>query len=117
MGQFWPATPDDSGWITPTLVSGWAAPGGTLAPLRYRRVSGVVEFQGSATGAADADPLFTLPTGFRPDVPTGTDMVFRVNSSISTTATTRVVVRGNGTINVIGGTTPVFDMVRFRTAA
>lgn len=72
--------------------------------------------QGAATGAATADPLFTFPVGFRPDVPTTKDTVYAVNNGLAVATVTRVVIRANGTVNVQGGTTPTFDAIRFRAA-
>lgn len=113
MSQAWPRVPSDTGWITPTLAAGWATPAGNFAPLRYRRVDGVVEMQGAATGPTSGD-LFTLPVGFRPDIGSGEESIFAVNAGLSTAAVTRVVIRANGTVSVVGGTVPTFDAVRFR---
>jgi hypothetical protein len=58
----------DIGWITPTLLNGWANFGGGYQAARYRRlVSGQVEIQGLvAGGTGPPQTIFTLPVGYRP---------------------------------------------------
>lgn len=64
--------PED--WVTPTLASGWAAVGGTAPrPLQYRKTwDGKVEVRGRVdypTGTpATSATIFTLPTGYAPDL-------------------------------------------------
>jgi hypothetical protein len=52
----------------PSFQNSWTNAGGTLAPLRFRRlVAGGVEIQGSVTGGTPGTLVFTLPTYYRPD--------------------------------------------------
>lgn len=64
----WVLREGDSGWVTPTLNTGWSV-ASSNTPM-YRRLNGVVYIRGraaynSATGGATTT-LFTLPAGFRP---------------------------------------------------
>ena len=54
--------PLDTGWITPTLNSGW-----TNTSLVYRRLNGVTYIQGRAATTGATATAFTLPGGFQPD--------------------------------------------------
>lgn len=54
----------DSGWIQPTLGSGWTNVAGS--EVKYRRLNGVVYLQGRASTNATTATAFTLPAGFRP---------------------------------------------------
>lgn len=56
----------DSGWIYPTLNSGWTSQY-SGAPTRYRKIGKVVYLESFVDGTSTAsDILFTLPEGFRP---------------------------------------------------
>ena len=58
-------TPDDTGWITPSLASGWFV--FNAETIRYRRLNGIVYMRGRGSIAtATSAVAFTLPTGFRP---------------------------------------------------
>lgn len=105
----------DSGWITPTLVAGWATPAGNFVPLQYRKIGNEVIFRGAATGATSGDPIFTLPTGYRPAIASGKELYFVVLNGTSTSAITRVVIRDNGTVVAVSSTTPNFGQISFRT--
>jgi len=57
----------DSGWITPTLLNGWANYGGTWETVRFKKYSdGLVEIRGLAAQGAISVNAFVLPVGFRP---------------------------------------------------
>lgn len=112
--QFWPPASDDSGWVTPSLISGWSGSVGNHPELRWRRINGYVEMQGAANGGVAGDPLFTFPAGSRPDIPAGKELIFAVNNGTGSGTAIRVVIRANGQVVAISGTTPVFDAVRFR---
>lgn len=57
---------NDSGWIYPTLNSGWTSQY-SAAPTRYRKIGKVVYLESFVDGTtAASDVLFTLPEGFRP---------------------------------------------------
>lgn len=71
------AIEDDTGWITPTLLSPFKvydATAGLVVPVRYRRIRSVVYLEGTLqpTSAStnidtsDGNIVFTLPEGFRP---------------------------------------------------
>jgi hypothetical protein len=56
----------EEGWITPTLSSGVTNSAGR-APVKYRRVPGAVEIEGTITGSSGSGfSIFSLPAGFRP---------------------------------------------------
>ena len=61
------AGPSDSGWITPTLNSGYGSLGSPYGPVQYRKIGNVVNVVGllstSVTGV-----VFTLPEGYRPPI-------------------------------------------------
>ena len=65
------------GWIYPTLASGFAMYGASTSDnqTRYRKDGRLVEVRGIVTPAADIAgsttvyPIFTLPTGYRPNSP------------------------------------------------
>jgi len=54
--------PDDTGWITATLASGWTS----VVTPQYRRLNGIVYFQGRGASTGASAVAFTLPAGFRP---------------------------------------------------
>jgi len=58
-------TPVDSGWITPTLNSGFTSYAAPYGPIQYRKIGNIVNIQGITNQASIAD-VFTLPEGFRP---------------------------------------------------
>lgn len=59
-------TPTDSGWITPTLNSGYAAyDEPTFGAIRYRKIGKLVEVTGLLEDGT-VGVVFTLPTGYRP---------------------------------------------------
>lgn len=89
MGQFWPATPDDSGWITPTLTNGTSV--GSAETIQYRRRNGIVLIRGRWNKPSGTAAIFTLPAGFRPD----NQMVFRLGNG---TGTELVVLRTTGVL-------------------
>lgn len=57
---------DDTGWITGTLGTGWSNYGAGFSTLAYRRKNGIVYVKGLLAGGTTANPLTTLPPGFRP---------------------------------------------------
>jgi hypothetical protein len=59
-------TPVDSGWITPTLNSGYTNYSSPYGPVKYRKIGNIVNIQGIISNAA-VGVVFTLPVGFRPD--------------------------------------------------
>ena len=61
------AGPSDSGWITPTLNTGYASFGGTFGPVQYRKIGNVVNVVGLISTSA-IGVVFTLPEGYRPPV-------------------------------------------------
>lgn len=60
----------DQGWITPTLSGSWVEYGGVFTPSGYRLGSdGQVHLRGlvKSGGTGTANPIFTLPDGYRPE--------------------------------------------------
>ena len=62
------AGPSDSGWITPTLNTGYASyPGTEYAPIQYRKIGNVVNISG-LLNTSPHGTVFTLPVGYRPPI-------------------------------------------------
>lgn len=57
----------DTGWIDlePLLINGWVKNVGS-AQVAYRKVNGVVYFDGRLNGTAASGPVAVIPVGFRP---------------------------------------------------
>jgi len=60
-------TPTDSGWITPTLNSGYTGYSSPYGPIKYRKIGNIVNIQGITNEAVANSIVFTLPVGFRPE--------------------------------------------------
>ena len=60
-------TPTDSGWIQPTLNTGWSHYSSPYGPVKYRRIGSIVNIQGLADGATQGTNVFQLPVGYRPE--------------------------------------------------
>jgi len=60
------AGPSDSGWITPTLNSGYSSYSSPYGPIAYRKIGNIVNIQG-ITNESAAGVIFTLPVGYRPE--------------------------------------------------
>lgn len=57
---------EDSGWLQPSLNSGWTSQY-QGAPVRYRKINGIVYVEAFVSATTEAsNVIFTLPTGFRP---------------------------------------------------
>jgi hypothetical protein len=57
----------DTGWITPTFTNGWTNYSGAFNQAGYRRIGNQVFLRGLVVGTTGAaNPMFTLPVGFRP---------------------------------------------------
>ena len=74
----WKQVLGDTGWITPTLGSGWTNESGNS--IQYRRRNGDVRFRGRANSTGASTAVFTLPAGFLPDVSAGANFVFLVDA-------------------------------------
>lgn len=64
----------DTGWITPTLGTGWSV--AAVTP-QYRRLNGAVYFQGRAASTGATSVAFAVPAGFCPSV----NLVFLAENS------------------------------------
>lgn len=62
-GEFADTTP----WVRPTLQNGWESIAFTM-PVRYRKLNGIVHLQGACNNGDPDVPIFTLPSGFRPEL-------------------------------------------------
>lgn len=60
MSQFWPPLPSDTGWVTPSLATGWTVFGGETPQYRIR--NRVVYLRGRATTTGAVAGAFTLPS-------------------------------------------------------
>lgn len=65
--------PEDSGWQSASYVNGWRDYGNGFGGLQYRKKDGVLYLRGSIKGGAFYTQVSTLPAGFRPVVPVGTE--------------------------------------------
>lgn len=70
-GRLWQPVSDyligklgDQSWIAPTLLNSWSNAAG-YAPAGYRIRDGVLYLRGAVTGGT-VNPIFVLPTGYRP---------------------------------------------------
>jgi hypothetical protein len=74
VGSTWVCTgslASDSGWVNISYNAGWGTYGGApWAPLRVRKINGLVHMQGmnQAANGSQAVAVGTLPAGFRPGV-------------------------------------------------
>jgi hypothetical protein len=93
-GSAWLATPEDTGWIAPTLGTGWSISAGNT--IGYRRRAGVVYMRGRATSTGATITAFTLPAGFRPS---NADNLFTVDAA----GPTRANVTSAGAVQYLGG--------------
>lgn len=59
---------NDATWASPSLTGSWVTFGGGLRGPSYRRRTGTVKLRGTVKsgGVGNANPIFTLPAGFRP---------------------------------------------------
>lgn len=57
---------DDTGWIAPTLVNGWANYGVNWATSGYRRIGPLVVLRGLIKNGTIPGLAFTVPAGYRP---------------------------------------------------
>jgi hypothetical protein len=88
-------TPVDSGWITPTLNSGFTSLDTTqYGPIQYRKIGNLVNIQG-LTGQSSVAVVFTLPEGFRPPV----DVLFAPPTNGNGAG--RLDIRQNGDVHII----------------
>lgn len=64
---------NDSGWQNASLASGWSNFGSGLSSARYRKRNGVLYLEGVVAGSTGQtginNPIFTLPSGYRPPGP------------------------------------------------
>lgn len=60
----------DSGWVNPApLGSGWTEyVDPTYGATRYRKIGKLVQLRGLVVSSSIANPIFTLPAGFRPSL-------------------------------------------------
>lgn len=85
----------DSGWIYPTLNSGWTSQY-SAAPTRYRKIGKVVYLESFVDGtAAASDVLFTLPEGFRPNAQYTCYVAYSAYENYT------INILSNGTVNVL----------------
>lgn len=94
-GSVWVAVVEDTGWIVPTLGSGWSNFAAPYATTAYRRINGVVHLKGFVKGGTGGT-MFTLPTGFRPTE----QQTIVVSSALSTAILS--VGAGTGIVSVAG---------------
>ncbi|GAA3730008.1 hypothetical protein GCM10022239_03280 [Leifsonia bigeumensis] len=59
MSQFWPPVASDTGWITPTLNTGWTALVGETP--QYRLIGDDIKFRGRGNSTGATADAFTLP--------------------------------------------------------
>lgn len=82
---------DDTGWIAPALLSGWANYGSGWTVARYRKRAGIVYMQGLIANGTSGAAVFYLPAGFRPHA---NDITMYTSVSGEPWTVTRVDIRG-----------------------
>jgi hypothetical protein len=98
-------------WTNASLQSGWTNVGGNYAPAGYYRdKSGVVHLRGHVNGSSSPAPVFTLPSGYRPEFWIEC-LVYRWGGAGPATL---VVESGTGTVRLLGTGTISLDNVTFR---
>jgi hypothetical protein len=102
-------------WLTPTLENGWVDYGGSQAEATYRKGGGEVLLRGTVKSGTMAQPIFTLPAGYRPAATIGFGVV---SSAGAGDAFGSVLVNAAGqVVPVAGGNTWLYlDEVRFWAA-
>lgn len=97
---------DVADWVSPTINNAWTA----VAPVKYYKDRGRVYIQGTVTGGAAGDTLFTLPAGYRPSQDTGfasaqtADGTTYTHATIVVTTGGAVVMADSGATSYIGVT-------------
>ncbi len=93
----------------PAFQNGWVnyAPGTWPSVRFYKDNLGIVHLSGLTVGGASATTIFTLPAGYRPNVPSGAVQVCMANvpSAATPAGGYRVDVYGNGNVFWNGGYT------------
>jgi len=91
-------------WTAAPLVNGWVNfAGGAYQGARYRKVGDVVEIEGLISTGTLGQPMFTLPTGFRPPL----NMQFATTSANNFAAFT---VFSTGVVQNINGVNTSFQI-------
>ncbi|MAD24676.1 MAG: hypothetical protein CMO44_10950 [Verrucomicrobiales bacterium] len=85
----------DSGWITPTLNSGYTSYNSPYGPIAYRKIGNIVNIQG-ITNEAASGVIFTLPVGYRPEQQI--IIAAQMNNSLG-----RLDIRKDGAVEITGG--------------
>ena len=96
-GTTWVSMFNDTGWLTPALLSGWINFGAPYRICQYRRINGIVYVTGLLKGGATAasTPVLNLPAGFRPS-----GSLFLGTQSNSALATMNLTAAGDLTLSV-----------------
>lgn len=96
---------DDTGWQTPTLLSGWQHYGSIYPPARYRRRDGIVNLRGLIRSGTIGQRIMTLPAGYRPPY----ELIFSVASNnaygevrVATNGDVVPVIGNNGWVSLDG---------------
>lgn len=63
----------DSKWKLASYAAPWTSYGNGFSPLSYRVVDGILYVMGSIKGGVSGSRVTTLPVGYRPTIPTGTE--------------------------------------------
>jgi hypothetical protein len=102
-------------WVAPTFENSWVNYGGSQAEAAYRKDGGEVLLRGTVKSGTMAQPIFTLPAGYRPAATIGFGVV---SSAGAGDAFGSVLVNAAGqVVPVAGGNTWLYlDEVRFRAA-
>ena len=100
----------DSGWIVPTLQSGWVNYDASYTPASYRKIGSMVYLRGMLRNGTLANnsgttPIFTLPAGFRPSH----RCLFSTRCSVSSPAG-RTDVFPNGVVQAVEGANSWFSI-------
>jgi len=96
----------DSGWLTPTLLNGWAVYDATFGnAAMYRKIGPIVFLRGLIRSGTMGATAFNLPAGYRP----GIRMLFGIDSG-GAYVHGRVDVHVNGDVVPVGGQNAYFQI-------
>jgi len=75
----WKQVLGDTGWVTPSLGSGWTNESGN--PVQYRKRNGIVSNRGRASTTGERSQMFVYGNGFLPEIGAGANMTFIIDAT------------------------------------
>lgn len=102
----------DQAWTLPILLNSWKRYSQTYeAPAFYKDITGLVRFRGAVASGTINNPIFTLPSGYRP----GSREIF---VAMSNTGVSQLDVTADGDVIPVSGGTTWFSLsgISYRAA-